>query len=167
MEDDTILQKIFEMDRRLAEDALYETVVTELKNGWTDIVAEARAMEEAQGEKEKARAFYIKHRIRRLKDAHLADIIDREAQKEADKAKSEELKSNIERKRQENENRNYLIKKVLQTKKVNSVVKRAYQNEFEEWFRGRGWRATRNSAVTNNDLWLEFFREYLEKLEKN
>ena len=171
MDDDAILKKILELQQRLAEDALYEKVLAELKKGETDFIAEARAVEEAQGEKEKARAFYIKHRIRRLKDIDLADIIEREAvraqkeaQREAERAKVKEEREDIERKRKEDENKNFLIKKIVETGKVTGVVKRAYQNEFAKWLHGRSWEKASNRVITNNDLWIEFFKDYLFKL---
>jgi hypothetical protein len=160
MEEDEVLKKILELNQRLTEDSLYEKVLDELKNGETDIVAEAKALEEAQGAREKARAFYIRHRIRRLKDIELAGFIEREALRAQERAQQED----IERKRKEDENRNFLIKKIIETGRVTGVVKRAYQVEFTDWLRKEAWDEARNDVITNNDLWIEFFRVYLRKL---
>ncbi len=160
MDDDAIIKKILELNQRLAEDSLYEKVLDELNKGDTDVVAQARALEEAQGEREKARAFYIKHRIRRLKDIELAGFIEREALRAQERAQQED----IERKRKEDENRNFLIKKIIETGRVTGVVKRAYQVEFTDWLRKEAWDEARNDVITNNDLWIEFFRVYLRKL---
>lgn len=53
---------------RLLEDRLYEMTILEIESGTLDKSAEARALEEAEGDETKAKALYIKHRVRRLRD---------------------------------------------------------------------------------------------------
>ena len=170
MNKNTIFKKIYELNERMAEDALYEAVLMEVKNGDMDIVAEARAMEEGQGDKEKARSLYIKHRIRRLKDIHLAEFIEREAERATQESLEEiqrlanaKQKAAAKQKQLEHANRLFIIEKIIETRKVNAAVKKQYSNEFSLWFRGLSWNSTRTSVLTNNDLWIEFFKEYIRK----
>ena len=59
---------------RLSEDKLIEIVLEEQKQGEIDEVALAKANMDAEGDKEKAQALYIKHRIRRIKDSDNANM---------------------------------------------------------------------------------------------
>lgn len=130
MVDDKIFQTIHALDGRLDEDALYEKVLIELKNGEIDIVAEARATEEASGEKQKARAFYIKHRIRRLRDLavanelseHLSALEEEQRQKEFDK----------EQKRVGD-----LLRQATSRWYVSPELKVMFSEEFEDWLGGK------------------------------
>lgn len=69
------IDELASMSERVFEDRLYEIAIDEIQNNEMDPVSEARAFEEAEGNKEKARAFYTKHRVRRLRD-HLLQEID-------------------------------------------------------------------------------------------
>jgi hypothetical protein len=86
--DKKILKELSELNDRLAEDRMYEIAVAEIENNEFDKVAQAIAFEEAEGDEKKARAFYSKHRVRRIKDeisyfaAELAATIEAEAKKE-------------------------------------------------------------------------------------
>ena len=66
---------------------MYEIAVDEIENDNFDKVAQALAFEEAEGDEKKARAFYTKHRVRRIKDeishfvAELAATIEAEVKK--------------------------------------------------------------------------------------
>ena len=86
--DKKILKELSELNDRLAEDRMYEIAVAEIENNEFDKVAQAIAFEEAEGDEKKARAFYTKHRVRRIKDeisyfvAELAATIEAEAKKE-------------------------------------------------------------------------------------
>jgi hypothetical protein len=66
--DPTILKELIELGDRLTEDRLREIVIAELEGNEMDGVAQAYALEEAEGDEKKARAYYTKHRVRRIRD---------------------------------------------------------------------------------------------------
>jgi hypothetical protein len=59
---------IVALSKRLANDRLYEIVAEEVAQDELDPVAYLKALEKANGNEERARANYARHRIRRLKD---------------------------------------------------------------------------------------------------
>ena len=63
-----IFGDIASLSKRLADDRLYEIVAEEISQGDLDPVAQLKALEKANGNEERARANYARHRIRRLKD---------------------------------------------------------------------------------------------------
>jgi len=63
-----IFGDISSLSKRLADDHLYEIVAEEISPGDLDPVAQLKALEKANGNEERARANYARHRIRRLKD---------------------------------------------------------------------------------------------------
>ena len=69
--DRKILDELIGLDGRLYEDRLYELVMQEVLTEDFDTVAMARAFEEAEGEEQRTKALYLKHRLRRLKDVGL------------------------------------------------------------------------------------------------
>ena len=69
--DKKISDKLVGLDGRLYEDRLYELVMQEVLSEDFDTVAMARAFEEAEGEQQRTKALYLKHRLRRLKDVGL------------------------------------------------------------------------------------------------
>ena len=69
--DRKILDELIGLDGRLYEDRLYELVMQEVLTEDFDTVAMARAFEEAEGEQQRTKALYLKHRLRRLKDVGL------------------------------------------------------------------------------------------------
>jgi len=70
-EEQELFQELRSLSERLAEDKIYERVMMELENDQLDAVAKAKAFEEAEGDSQKARALYIKHRVRRIRDLAL------------------------------------------------------------------------------------------------
>ena len=66
--DPSILKELIELGDRLTEDRLREIVIAELESNEMDGVAQAYALEEADGDEKKARAYYTKHRVRRIRD---------------------------------------------------------------------------------------------------
>ena len=78
--DRKILDELVGLDGRLYEDRLYELVMQEVLTEDFDTVAMARAFEEAEGEEQKTKALYLKHRLRRLKDEGLVNTLIDEAQ---------------------------------------------------------------------------------------
>lgn len=66
---------------RQFEDELYRIVSDEISSGYMDNVAQARSIEEANGDRSKLEALYLKHRIRRIKD----EIVSAEIKAEEDK----------------------------------------------------------------------------------
>jgi hypothetical protein len=63
-----LMNELLALGERLTEDRLYEIAIQEIEMDDFDAVAKARALEEAEGDGNKARAFYIKHRVRRIRD---------------------------------------------------------------------------------------------------
>ena len=101
--DPTILKELIELGDRLTEDRLREIVVAELERNEMDGVAQAYAFEEADGDEKKARAYYTKHRVRRIRDLITQESIRAaeeraEAEERAKQKQAEEEK--IARKRQ-------------------------------------------------------------------
>ena len=91
--DPTILKELIELGDRLTEDRLREIVVAELERNEMDGVAQAYAFEEADGDEKKARAYYTKHRVRRIRDLIAEEIIIAEGQRaEAAKRANEKQK---------------------------------------------------------------------------
>ena len=83
--DKKILDELVGLDGRLYEDRLYELVMQEVLTEDFDTVAMARAFEEAEGEEQKTKALYLKHRLRRLKDEGLVKNLIDEAQSSPEK----------------------------------------------------------------------------------
>ena len=96
--DKKILKELSELNDRLAEDRMYEIVVDEIENNEFDKVAQAIAFEEAEGDEKKARAFYTRHRVRRIKDeisyfiAELATTIEAEAKRSTEQTKENKVR---------------------------------------------------------------------------
>jgi hypothetical protein len=97
--DRKILKELSELNNRLAEDRMYEIAVDEIENNDFDKVAQAIAFEEAEGDEKKARAFYTKHRVRRIKDeityfvTELAATIEAEAKRSAEQNKVRKIEA--------------------------------------------------------------------------
>ena len=78
---------------------MYEIAVDEIENNEFDKVAQAIAFEEAEGDEKKSRAFYTKHRVRRIKDeisyfvAELAATIEAEAKRSAEQNKVRKIEA--------------------------------------------------------------------------
>lgn len=68
LEEIEIFIAIQELSERLAEDRLYEVVAEEIDRREYDPVSKLKALEEANGDEQVAKAIYAKHRVRRLKD---------------------------------------------------------------------------------------------------
>ena len=83
--DKKISDELVGLDGRLYEDRLYELVMQEVLTEDFDTVAMARAFEEAEGEEQKTKALYLKHRLRRLKDEGLVNTLINEAQSSPEK----------------------------------------------------------------------------------
>ena len=67
--DPNLMAELIALGDRVTEDRLYEIAVDEVERNELDKVAMALALEEAEGDEKKSRAFYTKHRVRRIKDA--------------------------------------------------------------------------------------------------
>ena len=65
---DDLKDIVFGLKGRVLTDKLYELAIAERAGGNIDLVAMARATEEAKGDEVKASAAYPKHRVRRIKD---------------------------------------------------------------------------------------------------
>jgi hypothetical protein len=91
-----ILIELAKLDDRLLEDRLYEIAVEEIERGEFDGVAKARAFEEAEGDDKKSRAYYVKHRVRRIRDLITAAAIEAGLQAAAEEA-SEVARSKSDR----------------------------------------------------------------------
>ena len=101
----TILKELIDLGDRLTEDRLREIVITEIESNEMDGVAQAYALEEADGDEKKARAYYTKHRVRRIRDMIAQESIIAEEQRvEAEKRAIEKQKEE-ERKAEEQRNK--------------------------------------------------------------
>ena len=83
MDQQTLIQ-LSKLNERSVEDRFYELALSEIEENSFDPVAKAKAFEEAEGEEKKSHAFYVKHRVRRMKDELAAFILN-----EAEKQKSQ------------------------------------------------------------------------------
>jgi hypothetical protein len=66
--DKKTLREMSGLSARLMEDRMCKPAVNEIESNAFDAVAKAKAFEDAEGDKQKARTFYTKHRVRRIKD---------------------------------------------------------------------------------------------------
>ena len=78
--DAALIRELLELNERAQEDRLYEMAINELELNELDKVAMAFAFEEAEGNRKRSRAFYPKHRVRRIRDALLQTAISLEEQ---------------------------------------------------------------------------------------
>ena len=81
--DQQTLIELSKLTERLVEDRFYELALSEIEENSFDTVAKAKAFEEAEGEEKKSRAFYVKHRVRRMKDELAAFILTKQKNKKA------------------------------------------------------------------------------------
>ena len=109
------LIELIGLGERLSEDHLYEIVIDEVERNEFDNVAKAKALEEAEGDQNKARAFYTKHRVRRLRDL----IAEEKIAAEAERVQAKEKEAQAERERQEAEKR----EKQLQEEAEDAAIK--------------------------------------------
>ena len=98
-QDRRIVKAITELSDRLAEDRLYKITADEMKAGSFDEVAQLRALEESEGYEKKAKAFYPKHRVRRLMDLRAEIILEEAAAAAEEKAKRMATSANINMRR--------------------------------------------------------------------
>ena len=80
LRDQKIITDLQNLSGRQAEDLLYNLVMAEISEDDLDPVAWAMAFEEAEGEEQRSKALYLKHRIRRIKDDILAVELDKKVQ---------------------------------------------------------------------------------------
>ena len=79
---DPAILKLIELGDRLTEDQLREIVMAEIERNEMDSVAQSYALQEADGDEKKARAYYTKHRVRRIEDMIAQESIRRKQEKE-------------------------------------------------------------------------------------
>jgi len=152
--------------RRLEEDALYSAVLDEISRGEFDLIAQARSLEEAEGERERARALYIRHRIRRIRD-----IFELE-QLEQMKLKASETQEGCELPAAEHkintsswtEVRRNQLRICLRAGKPNKEVKRIYQDEFKIWAKKYASKEHSRLFLTESQLWVTFMEFKLAEL---
>lgn len=96
--DQELLLELASLESRLIEDRLYQIAILEIEAEQFDLVAQAKALEEAEGDTQKARAFYTKHRVRRMKDM-IAQFTEEERKAEEEK----NLKKRKAKQEEENE----------------------------------------------------------------
>lgn len=125
--DKALLEELRSLGARLSEDRIYEKVIAEVESNELDAVAKAKAFEEAEGDALKARAFYIKHRVRRIRD--LASEYEIWLQQEADK------KEAIRKREQElADHRRMLCEKMANGAMPPREIQEAYQKEFSRFY---------------------------------
>lgn len=89
MQLDDIKELLKGLEGRLIEDEIYRVVWEEIESGEMDAVAQARSIEDGEAEDAKVRAAYIKHRVRRIKDAISAST---KLEREIELARDREVK---------------------------------------------------------------------------
>ena len=114
-----LLHELIKLGDRLSEDRLYEIAVSEVEDNQFDGVAKAKALEEAEGDQNKARAFYTKHRVRRIRDL----IAEQALMAEASRVQAEEERL------QKEEQKNLEIKAAEQREKDLQKLKMRKDNE--------------------------------------
>lgn len=114
-----LLHELIKLGDRLSEDRLYEIAVSEVEDNQFDGVAQAKALEEAEGDQNKARAFYTKHRVRRIRDL----IAEQALMAETAKSQAEEERL------QKEEQKNLEIKAAEQREKDLQKLKMRKDNE--------------------------------------
>lgn len=117
--DPDLLNELIKLGDRLSEDCLYEIAVSEVEDNQFDAVAKAKALEEAEGDQNKARAFYTKHRVRRIRDL----IAEQALMAEASRVQAEEERL------QKEEQKNLEIKAAEQREKDLQKLKMRKDNE--------------------------------------
>ncbi|MDB4112311.1 hypothetical protein N9571_07175, partial [Yoonia sp.] len=65
---ESLLHELSLLDGIRLEDRVYQIVLQEIQQEQFDPVAKVKAYEEAEGDNNKARALYTKHRVRRIDD---------------------------------------------------------------------------------------------------
>ena len=96
LEEIEIFTVIQELSDRLAEDRLYEVVAEEIDRREYDPVSKLKALEEAKGDEQVAKAIYARHRVRRLKDlAAEYEIIQAAEKMEQEKRKNKKTVEEI------------------------------------------------------------------------
>ena len=80
LRDQKIITNSQNLSGRQAEDLLYNVVMAEISEDDLDPVAWAMAFEEAEGQEQRSKALYLKHRIRRIKDDILAVELEKKVQ---------------------------------------------------------------------------------------
>lgn len=124
--DKIILSEIENLSERLMEDRLYQLVIDEVNDGFYDEVAKIRSLEEAEGNSEKAKAFYVRNRVRRILDLHvefsLQSAIDSEEEKN-NKIKEYEINKNKEEKEKRENMEQFRIRenKILGTSFISNI----------------------------------------------
>lgn len=78
---------------RLREDELYAAVANELREGRWDEVAQLRAIEQAGGDTERAKALYPGQRVRRLKDMAVMDAAGAHLERAVRRAEDDALQA--------------------------------------------------------------------------
>ena len=148
-----LLQEIAALSERLAEDRMYEFVAEELHNNELDPAARMRALEEAEGDQNKADALYAKHRIRRLKDLATEQAI---AEADAKRRREAAERANEE----ERGTQQYFIEQVRGGTAPKSFKKR-YKNEFDAF---RKWwvpQEHHRKYLTKEQVWHAFAKHKL------
>jgi hypothetical protein len=86
---ESLLHELSLLDGIRLEDRVYQIVLQEVQLEQFDPVAKVKAYEEAEGDNNKARALYTKHRVRRIEDMLIQYKADRIVNEKA------ELKSQV------------------------------------------------------------------------
>lgn len=159
-EEKALFEEIKKLSDRLAEDRIYEQVMLEVDSENYDPVAKAKAFEEALGDTQKARALYVKHRVRRIRDL-AAEYQLWAAQQEAERrVRQEEAKARKAAEfaeRNKNEERKANIRNELRKGKMppDDIISK-YRLEFKEFY--TVWRDEEYARryMHESSAWLAF-----------
>ena len=148
-----LLEELRNLSERLAEDRIYEEVLTEIELNNFDAVAKARALEEAEGHEQKARALYIKHRVRRINDLSAEYSIWLEQQRASEEEAKKRRDLEDEAKRVE---RQKIIDSVEHSGKPPAEICARYNKEFADFYASWLEKDYARKFVPISSAWKEF-----------
>lgn len=149
--------------QRLEEDALYSAVLDEISRGEFDLIAQARSLEEAEGVRERARALYIRHRIRRIRDVFELEQKDLKVAEPQEACEPPTTEHRINTSSWIEDRRNQL-RTSLNSGKANKEVKSLYQVEFKAWAKQYASKDHSRLFLTESQLWVTFMEFKLAEL---
>lgn len=149
-----LLGEIRMLSDRLAEDKIYAQAMEEIETNEVDPVAQAKALEEAEGDAQKGKAFYIKHRVRRIRDL----ATEYEIWLVQEQSKKEEVKETKENKRQELDLRKRLSSVLAEGDLPPIDVQKTYRDEFAKFYKGWSREDYARRYLPKASAWREFLR---------
>lgn len=147
-----LFEELRSLSERLAEDKIYEKVIAEVEDAELDAVAKAKAFEEAEGDDQKARAFYIKHRVRRIRD--LAAEYEIWVQQES------VMRESIRKEQRDRaHHRKILSDNFVAGAMPPTVIQNAYRKEFSTFYSQWTFEDYARKYLPKSSAWRDFLKE--------